>query len=182
MKAVKLLTMSLVLLFGFVACAQNPKGERLLSIDFTMAADGDFGNAFMLARSVGMQVTSLSLPWDELEPTLGHYGTDPNWLELANDFYAQQGVAISLSLTPIDTNKLRLPPYLKDKAFDDPEVIEGFKRLLDYVFSQLPDLELSCLSIGNEIDGYLGTDKQRWREYSNITPKSKATKLLANIR
>jgi hypothetical protein len=63
---------------------------------------------------------------------------------------------------------LRLPPYLKDKAFDDPETIERFKRLLDYVFSQLPDLELSCLAIGNEIDGYLGTDKKRWQEYSKF--------------
>jgi hypothetical protein len=167
---VKTLTLSVFLLFSFVACAQSPvpKGERLLSIDLTMASDNDFGNAFTLARSVGMQVTSLSLAWDDLEPTPSQYGTDPNWLELANLFFSQQGVPISLALTPIDTNNLRLPPYLKDKAFDDPEVIERFKRLLDYVFSQLPDLELTSLAIGNEIDGYLGTNKKRWQEYSSF--------------
>jgi alpha-L-arabinofuranosidase len=63
---------------------------------------------------------------------------------------------------------LRLPPYLRDKAFDDPEVIERFKCLLDYVFSQLPDLELSSLAIGNEIDGYLGTNQRLWQEYTRF--------------
>ncbi len=155
---------------AFVAQAQSsiPKGERQLSIDITEAVTGDYADAFMLAKSVGMQVTSLSLAWDDLEPTPSRYGSDPNWPRIANLFYPEQGVSISLALTPIDTNNLRLPPDLADKSFDDPEVIERFKRLLDYVFSQIPDLELSSLSIGNEIDGYLGTDKQRWQEYSTF--------------
>jgi hypothetical protein len=69
---------------------------------------------------------------------------------------------------PIDTNNLRLPVDLADKAFDDPEVIERFKRLLDYVFSQIPDLELSSFSIGNEIDGFLSTNKEMWQQYTNF--------------
>jgi hypothetical protein len=163
-------TLSLLLLLGFVAYAQSPlpKGERLLSIDLTVSSDDDFGKAFTLAHAVGMQVTSLSLAWDDLEPFPGQYGSEPNWPKIANDFYSQQGVAISLALTPIDTNNLRLPDYLKDKTFDDPEVIERFKHLLDYVFSQLPDLELSSLAIGNEIDGYLGTNQQLWQEYTRF--------------
>lgn len=173
---IKTLMLSVILLFGFVACAQRPvpKGERLLSVDLTISSDDDFGKAFTLAHSVGMQVTSLSLAWDELEPSPNHYGSDPNWPKIANDFYSQQGVAISLALTPIDTNNLRLPPYLKDKAFDDPEVIERFKRLLDYVFSQLPDLELTSLAIGNEIDGYLGTNQQLWQEYTRFFQETSA--------
>jgi hypothetical protein len=175
MSVIKTLT-SLLLLFAFVARAQSftPKGERQLSIDITEAVTGDYGDAFTLATSVGMQVTSLSLSWDELESSPNHYGTQENLLELANDFYSQQGVAISLALTPIDTNNLRLPTYLKDKAFDDPEVIERFKRLLDYVFSQLPDLELSSLAIGNEIDSYLGTNKQLWQQYTRFFQETSA--------
>jgi hypothetical protein len=176
MLTVKTLTIGFFLFVSFFSYAQNPlpKGERLLSVDLTSASDDDFGKAFTLAREAGMQVTSLSLAWDDLEPTPGQYGTDPNWPRIANDFYSQQGVVISLALTPIDTNNLRLPDDLKDKAFDDSEVIERFKRLLDYVFSQLPDLELTSLSIGNEIDGYLGTNKQRWQEYATFFRETSA--------
>jgi hypothetical protein len=126
MKHIKILMLNLLLLVGFVAQAQSslPKGERLLSIDLTMSSDDDFGKAFTLAREAGMQVTSLSLAWDDLESSPGQYGSDPNWLEIANLFYSEQGVPISLTLTPIDTNNLRLPDDLKDKPFDDPEVIE----------------------------------------------------------
>ena len=158
---------------GFVACAQNSsqaltKGERQLSIEVTTDSGDDYGEAFVLAQSLGMEVTSLSLQWDELEPRPGNNGTAPNWLEIANDFFPTQAMSTSFMIGPIDTNNLRLPADLKDKAFDDPEVIERFERLLDYVFEQIPELELSSLAIGNEIDGYLGTNKRRWQEYSTF--------------
>jgi hypothetical protein len=62
-RMIKTLTLSVLLLFSFVARAQSPvsKGERLLSIDLTTASDDDFGKAFTLARSVGMHVSSLSV-------------------------------------------------------------------------------------------------------------------------
>jgi hypothetical protein len=157
------------LLINFTACAQaqslQPRGERLLSIEATEAADNDYDRSFALAQEAGMQVTSLSLAWDELETSTERYGMTPNFLEIANAFYPSQGVAISLTLAPIDTNNLRLPEDLKEKSFADPELIERFKRLLDYVFLQIPNLELSCLVIGNEIDAYLLDNEQRWQEY-----------------
>jgi hypothetical protein len=157
----------LLLSFGL---AQNfvIKGERVLSIDITISSNNDYDYAFALAQSAGAEDTSLSLQWDDLEPTPGQYGSDPNWLEIANTFYPSQNVAISLTLAPIDTNNLRLPEDLEEKSFADPEVIERFKRLLAYVFSQIPDLELSSLAIGNEIDAYLLTDEQRWRDYQTF--------------
>jgi hypothetical protein len=69
---------------------------------------------------------------------------------------------------PIDTNINRMPSDLKGKAFDDPEVIERFQALLDYVFGQIPDLELASLSIGNEIDAFLGLDTDRWGQYQSF--------------
>ncbi len=175
----------IVVLLGFLVVqiyAQNqakPKGERLLSIEATEAADKDYDRSFALAREAGMQVTSLSLAWDDLETSPGQYGMEPNFLEIANMFYPSQGVAISLTLAPIDTNNLRLPDDLKEKSVADPEVIERFKRLLDYVFSQIPDLELSSLAIGNEIDAYLSNDKKRWQEYQVfVTEVSEYAKLL----
>jgi hypothetical protein len=166
---IKTLTLSTFLLF-IVACAQVPlpKGERLLSIDLTWAGKSDFGEAFVLAQTVGMQATNISVQWDELEPLPNQY-TDPDtWLQNANGFFPTQNIAVSLMVGFIDTNNLRLPAYLANKSFDDPEVVERFKRLLDYIFTKIPNLELTSLSIGNEIDGYLETDEKLWQEYTNF--------------
>jgi hypothetical protein len=151
-----------------------PKGERLLSIDLTWAANDDFGGAYRLGKSVGMQVTNLSVQWDELEPSPGHYVSSDNLLQNANSFFPTQGVAVSLMVGFIDTNNLRLPSDLVGKPFDDPEVIERFKRLMDYVFSQIPNLELTSLSLGNEIDGYLASDERLWQQYTKFFQETSA--------
>jgi hypothetical protein len=172
---IKRVLASLVLSHFLLGCAQQetnipvtPKGERLLSIDLTWAGDSDFGEAFVLGQSVGMEATNISVQWDELEPLPNQY-TDPDtWLQNANEFFPAQNVSVSLMVGFVDTNNVRLPAYLADKSFDDPEVVERFKRLLDYVFTKIPDLELTSLSIGNEIDGYLGTDEKLWQQYTNF--------------
>lgn len=74
-------------------------------------------------------------------------------------------MGLSLAINPIDTNVNRMPDDLKDVPFDDPLVIERYKQLLEFVFSQVPDLELSSFSIGNEIDAYLGSDPSMWNQY-----------------
>jgi hypothetical protein len=172
-KVIKRLAVLLILISSLLGCAQEetqplPKGERLLSLDLTWAAHSDFGEAFLLGKSVGMQVTNLSVQWDELEPSPGQYTSPDEVLQNANSFFPTQDIAVSLMVGFIDTNNLRLPSDLSDKSFDDPEVIERFKRLLDYVFAEIPDLELTSLSIGNEIDGYLGTNEKLWQQYTTF--------------
>jgi hypothetical protein len=71
-----------------------------------------------------------------------------------------------LSITTINTNQLTLPESLADPAdptrlaggrhFDDPEVIAQFGALLDRVVPLLVKNGGFFLSVGNEIDGYLG--------------------------
>jgi hypothetical protein len=100
----------------------------------------------------------LAVYWDELETEPGVYNPNPNWLEIANLYYPAQDIQVSLTISVIGTNNLRLPPDLADKSFDDPAVIARFNNLLDYVAVQIPNLTLNSLAIGNEIDIYLGTD------------------------
>ncbi|NOY99848.1 MAG: hypothetical protein GXP40_11735 [Chloroflexi bacterium] len=142
-----------------------PKGGRILSIDVTDPADGDYDAALRAALSAGAQAVGLSVFWDDIETAPGEYQPNPNFLEIANAYYPARRTAIDLVLNPIDTNQLRTPADLRDRPFDDPEVIARFNKLLDYVFAQIPDLELVSLSIGNEIDAYLGTDADKWAQY-----------------
>ncbi|MBW6519117.1 MAG: hypothetical protein K0A89_11535 [ANME-2 cluster archaeon] len=80
----------------------------------------------------------MSLAWDDIESSPGNYGN--KYLDIANQFYPANNMQISLSINPIDTNNLRPPPDLKDRDLDDPEVIERYNKLMDYVFSRTPIL------------------------------------------
>lgn len=138
------------------------RGDRLLGIDVNEADDGDFERAFDAARGAGMDVVSLSLAWDDIEPTPGAF--DSPYPAIANLFYGAADVAVALTLAPLDTNNDRRPADLAGLAFDDPEVIARFNALLTWVLQQMPDVRLAVLSIGNEIDGSLAGAGQ-WASY-----------------
>ena len=125
------------------------KGDRLLGLGLTEGAVG-FGESFNIAQDLGVQVVELSLAWDDIETAPGNYENE--YLDIANAFYPPNNVQVSLSINPIDTNNLRLPPDLKDKDLDDPEVIERYNKLMDYVLSRTPELDLVSVNIGNEIE------------------------------
>jgi len=45
---------------------------------------------------------------------------------------------------------------------------------MDYVFSQIPDLDLVAISIGNEIDAYLCEDSGKWDQYQKFYNETSA--------
>lgn len=130
-----------------------PRGDRVLSIDLTLPESGDFPAAFATALDAGMQLTSFSVAWDEIEPDKGVY--DPTILSIANDFYSQAGVPLTVTLNVIDTTNRRVPRYLDGKAFDDPTLIRRFKKYMRFVAKELSDVTVVALAIGNEVDGFL---------------------------
>ena len=143
-----------------------PKADRILAINVTDPADGDYDAAISTAMEAGAEAVSLSLFWDDIEIAPGEYNPNPNFLEIANIYYPTRNIALDLVITPIDTNQNRVPDDLKDLPFDNPEVIARFNKMLDYAFTQIPNLDLISLSIGNEIDASLGTNAQKWAEFT----------------
>ncbi len=143
-----------------------PRSGRLLGIDVTVPQEGSYDDAFMVARSAGMEFTTLSLGWDELEPAPGQY--DDELLDIANAFYPTTGTKLALTITVIDTVTLRMPPDLDGSGFDDPEVVSRFNALLQHVFERLSDVDVFVLSIGNEVDSYLADDELLWRQYTEF--------------
>lgn len=141
------------------------KGDRLLGISITEGRVG-FDESFTIIKDVGAQFIELPLNWDDIEKSPGNYGNQ--FLTIANMYYPSTHTKVLLTINPIDTNVLHLPNDLTGRHFDDPEVIERYKNLMDYVFSQVPDLDLVAISIGNEIDAYLGEDTKKWEQYQKF--------------
>ena len=156
-----------VLLMNQIAFGSQsqPRGNRLIGHGITEGTV-EFGKAFTLARDAGLEFIELPFAWDAIETAAGTYGNKN--LQIANVFFPAQGIKVFLTVNPIDTNNLRMPVDLQNKAFDDPEVVERFNRLMDFVFAQIPDLDLIGFGIGNEIDAYLANNPSRWRQYQKF--------------
>lgn len=141
-----------------------PKGDRQLSIDITIASDGDFEKAFQMAKEIGIECIGLFQNWDMLEPSPHNY--DGQWLQIADAYYPAQDVALDLTIAVIHTNQSTAPEDIRSKPLNDPEVIGRFKALLDFVFSQMPNTDFASLVIASEHDIYMGTDDAKWDEFA----------------
>ncbi|MEL6429528.1 MAG: hypothetical protein AAFU73_08715 [Planctomycetota bacterium] len=72
--------------------------------------------------------------------------------------YAATDIELVLSLNPIDTAQRRVPEHLAGVALDDARVVASFCTFADHVLSKLPDVDLRCIAVGNEVDVALGAD------------------------
>ncbi|MBZ0166359.1 MAG: hypothetical protein K8I00_06085 [Candidatus Omnitrophica bacterium] len=165
----------LYVFFTLNICFQNPawsqtplaRANRILAIAVNETENITYDQALESVSATGLTAVSLPYSWEDLERRPGVYAPEPNFLAIANVYYVGTGLRLSLGVNPIDTNKIRLPSDLKGKAWDDPLVIDRYKRLLDYVFLQITSLELTSLTIGNEIDASLSTPED-WAAYTRF--------------
>ncbi len=150
------------------------RGERILELDINTPEEGDYDQVIELAKELGVTSVPLSVYWDEIETRPGVYNPDPNWLAIADLYYPVQGFSVSLVISVLDTTETRLPEDLEGKPFSDPELLTRFEGLLDYIKSQLGNVELISLAIGNEIDGVLGNDQQAWEDFRDFYDSASA--------
>ncbi|MGE3799941.1 MAG: hypothetical protein AB7H80_02860 [Candidatus Kapaibacterium sp.] len=144
------------------------RGERILAVDVNEAEGESYDAVVNRANSVGANTFSLSIGWDDLETAPGIYNPAIDLLAIANAYYPTRSASVALMIGPIDTNNDRFPSDLKGKPFDDSAVVNRYKRLLDYIFSKIPDLDLAVLAIGNEVDVFLGNDVEAWATYQRF--------------
>lgn len=174
-KSVALLLFLLTLLPGSASYSQSepqnkvkiktvvPKGGRSFGLDVNPPQDGDYGKAFLRMRSIGGSVQTLSLNWTDIEAVPNKL-SNPN-LAIANAFYPAQKTRLLLVLRPLNTNRRETPSDLADKPFDDSVVVARFKKVIDYVFEQTPQVDFTAIAIGNEVDNYLQSDTTQIAHY-----------------
>ena len=167
---IRLLLLPAFLLFS--ACGNDTeewdivtKGPRKIGIHITEGATTDYDVSFAMAKSLGMQVVPVTLYWTTLEKADGF---DTQLLEIANLYYPANDVSVSLNLSPVAAIDKNMPADIENLPFDEPVVIQRFKRVLDTVHYYLPDLQLNNLLIGNEIDLYLNSDANSWGQFTTF--------------
>ncbi len=163
----KLFLFCIFLLTFKALSSQLPKGERILSWHVGMSENGNYDSAMGYARRACMESVPLFVSWRSIEDSAGVFNRTflDETLRVANFYYSFFGIPVELQLAPVNTVRREVPADLEAIPFDDPEMIRRFKILLDTLFARIPDLTLTTLSIGNEMDGYLGTDMQAYLEY-----------------
>lgn len=154
--------------YSTIPTPANPllKADRILELDANPPENEDYDQVIENARGLGAESIRLSVYWDDMETAPGVFNPDPNWLAIANQYYPAQELSISLTISVLDTTEIRLPDDLVGRSLSDQEVIDRFISLLDYIQTQLVDVNLVYLAIGNEIDGVLGNDPQDWQQFS----------------
>jgi len=137
-----------------------PAGDRVLAFEINQPAGLDHLAQVAVARDIGVGGIQLTMPWAYLEPNAG--ARDTSFLELGMGIYADQGLAVLLSVPTVDTVALLVPEDLRasveagDLSLDAPEVTGRFAELLDAVLAVTGD-ELAYLVIANEVDIHLSS-------------------------
>ncbi|MGH9628889.1 MAG: hypothetical protein ACRD7E_11240 [Bryobacteraceae bacterium] len=148
--------------------ASATSGGRILGVDINMAEDGDYDRAFALASSIGMSTTSLTINWDDVEKSPSKFTPNPNWFNIANQYYPPRSTKVDLILSPMDPAGKRMPADLKKLPMNDPKVIGRFQKFLDYAFSEMPNVDINFLAIGNEVDLGIASNKTLWKEFDGF--------------
>ena len=114
----------------------------------------------------GANAYQLAVPWDAMSDPLGV--PDLSMVQSLLDQFQAANIRVMLTIQTVDTNTLRLPAVLLDPSnprrlapglsFDSPEVIGPMLDLLGQLAPLLVDRGGFCVSLGNEVDIWLGAN------------------------
>jgi len=141
------------------------KNSRLLGITINEGKNADYITAIKEAKELGVDFVPLALAWDMIEMTPNQFNDE--FLDLINWIYSSQDIEIMLQIAPIEHKVNRMVPDLKEKSFDDPEVISRFNKMIDHFYEKTPDVKIAAISIGNEIDAYIDSST-KWNAYESF--------------
>ena len=159
------------LLFPLLGQTQVPKGDRILAWQVDMAENNNYDSAFAYAQNACMESIHLFFRWSAMETdtALAYDSTFiADYLSVVNIYYPAHSTQAELQIAVVNTVRKETPPQLSALSFDDPIVINRFKRLLDSVFFHIPNLELAALNIGNESDVFFGSDSSQYLAFKTF--------------
>ena len=106
------------------------------------------------AVAAGMSVGRLQIDWPELEPSENTF--DKEALISRLEEMKDQGLQTFLLISTYDSGEAVVPDDLQGKSFDDPEFIQRFLNLMDWVIPLLVEYDGYLISISNEAENSFG--------------------------
>lgn len=103
------------------------------------------------ALRAGGNLMSVSVAWNELEPSPGNYNTERVRDELA--IAARNNMDVMLNIRPVDNIRDMRPGDLANSAWDSPAVVNRFAAAVDHLLAGLPP-QVKWINIGYEVDPY----------------------------
>ena len=122
---------------------------------------------------------------DEIRLAVSASYVNVKWSDLENEtafnpkaLNDQLGIAkllggdIVVCIKPIDTSVKSVPVALQGKPFDDPQMIHQWETMLQQVIPLLPK-NVKAISLGNEVDVYLGNHPDEIAGYLNLVKSTR---------
>jgi len=177
-----------------------PKGSRVLGVSVAID-DLDFPSNLQIARDAGARTANVKLAWDEIERPYdagaadasndggndggdegGDGGTEAGnptqlfnpLLHVSNLVLSDSRMAVTLTIDALDVGGSRAPAELAARPLDDLEVGARYDRLLDYVLSSLPDLDVTALLVASSVDVPLGDDAAKHAAFTTFLGRAAA--------
>ncbi|MCA9738131.1 MAG: hypothetical protein KC645_10960 [Gemmatimonadetes bacterium] len=146
---------------------------RLLAIsDLPRLDPAPTAEAFIAAidksTRAGCNAAVVTISWSALEPRPGRFTLE----SLKDAVDLQRGRFLFLGIQVVNTTVRAMPADLASQAFDDPEVLTRFRRLLEELAPLLRN-RVRYLSIGNETDIYLSGHPTEADAYSTFLDEAR---------
>lgn len=151
-------------------------GDRLIGLDLLNTNESnDFDHNIALAKELNIDFIALHTTWSGLESIPNVYGDPFEALSLLGQIAKENGFQFSLTIRPIDATGKTVPTDLETQRFNNPQIIDRFKSLVDFIFTKVEPSVLLSLQIGNEIDLYDTSNEHAefWSDYGQFLWEAK---------
>ncbi|AKV02114.1 hypothetical protein AKJ09_08777 [Labilithrix luteola] len=157
-----------------------PRGARVLGLDVDLSGQTLLEHV-QTARDAGATTTTVSYAWDEVEvpfdggaPDAATTALFQPGLHVANLVLSSEHASALLEIDAVDVSGPRMPADLAGLPLDDPQVAVRYGRVIDYVVSQMPDLQLDVLLVASGVDRAFGDDANRYAQLATFIERAKA--------
>ena len=163
------------------------KGNRLFSIAVTLPEMDNINDfwkvhedAVDLTIDTGIDIPGeLSFGWNEIEKR-SFFGKisyqDDSSLKII-EIYKRKKIPVVVTITPFSTAVNFIPKDLQKLPFNHPDVIERFKKFIDWIYSSTEGLKVDTVVFGNEFDVFLSFEaangRNRWTELEGMILETK---------
>ena len=167
-----------------------PRGSRVLGLAVAVD-DLDFPSNVQIARDAGARTANATFGWDEIERPYdadagddagadsGADGGTPTQLfnpvlHIVNLVLSDSRMGVTLTIDALDVGGSRAPTELATRPLDDLEVSARYDRMIDYVLTQLHDVDITALLVASSVDVPLGDDAAKHAAFAAFLTRAAA--------